>query len=89
MAIHHLSHGGVDSAGHVATFPKPVGSMAAVLPRLPADVTIIRAMRGSAGSAAKKKNRLYTVRRKKVMDAPHWLKENNPYYADVVFGSPG
>ena len=58
--------------------------MAAVHPRLPADVTIIRVRRGADGGAAKKQNRLYTVRRKKAMDAPRWLKEHNPYRADVV-----
>ena len=40
--------------------------------------------RGSDGIAAKKKSRVYTVRREQVMDAPRGLKEHNPYYADVV-----
>ena len=78
VAIHLLSHGGVASTGHVATFPKPVESMAAVLPRVPSDVAIIRVRRGAAASADKKQIRLYTVRRRKVMDALHWLKEHNP-----------
>ena len=33
VTIHHLSHGGVASWGHVATLPKPVEPMADVLPR--------------------------------------------------------
>ena len=84
VTIHRLAHGVVSSAGHVATFPKPADPMAAVLPRLPSDVPIIRVRRGAAASDAKKQNRLYTVRRKKAMDAPQWLKDNNPYNADVV-----
>ena len=48
VTIHHLAHGGVASTGHVATFPKPVESMAAALPRLPYEVTIVRARRGAA-----------------------------------------
>ena len=58
--------------------------MAAVLPRLPSDVTVTRLRRGAAASSAKNQNRLYTVRRKKVMDAIHWFKDHNPYYAEVV-----
>ena len=58
--------------------------MAAVFPRFPSDVTIIRARRGATASSAKKQNRIYTVRREKAMDAAHWPKEHNPYYADVV-----
>ena len=84
VTIRRLSHGGVASAGRVSTFSKPVDPMAAVPPKLPADVTIIRAWRGAAASSAKNQNRLYAVRRKKVMDAIRWLKERNPYYADVV-----
>ena len=89
VAIHHLAHGGVATTGHASTLPKPVGSMAAALPRSPADVTIIRGRRGAAGSASKKQNRLYAVRRKKVMDAPLLPKEHNPYCADVVLDPPG
>ena len=84
--IHRLSHGGVARAGDVSKLPKPVVPIAAVLPRLPSDLTVIRARRGAADSAAKKKNRLYTARWKKVMDAPRWLMGRTPYYADVVLG---
>ena len=35
VTIHHLAHGGVASAGHVATSPKPVEAMAAVPPKTP------------------------------------------------------
>ena len=86
VTIQHLSHGGVASTGYVATFPKPVEPMAAVLPRLPSDVAIIRVRRGAAASADKKQNRLYTARRGKGADAIRWRKERNPYYADVVLG---
>ena len=65
VTIHHLAHGGVASTGHVTTFPKPVEPMAAVLPRLPSEVTIVRAGRGAASGDAKKQSRLYTVRREK------------------------
>ena len=79
--IHQLAHGGVASTGQVS---EAGGPMAAVLPRLPADGTVIRVRRGAAASSSKKQNRLYAVRRKKVMCAPHWLNERDPYYADVV-----
>ena len=74
VAIHRLAHGGVASAGRVATFPKPVGPMAEVLPRLPSDVTIARARRGATSGDAKKQSRMYTARRKKAMGALYWLK---------------
>ena len=85
VTIHHLAHGGVASAGRVATFPKPVGPMEAGLPRLPSDVTIARVRRGAASGDAKKRDRIYTVRRKRGTDAIRWLNGGNPYYADVVF----
>ena len=49
--------------------------MAAVLPRLPSEVTIIRVRRGSAIGDAKNQSRLYAVRRKKAMGALYWAKE--------------
>ena len=79
VAIHRLAHGGVSSTGRVATFPKPVGPMAAVLPRLPSELTIVRVRRGASSGDAKKQSHLYTARRQKVMDALYWLKEKNPY----------
>ena len=57
--------------------------MDAVLPRLPSDVTIIRARRGAVGRSGKTQNRLYTVRWGNEMDALHRLKARNPYYSDV------
>ena len=79
VPIHHLSHGGVASSGHVATFPKPVGPMAAVLPRPPSEVTIARARSGAPSGGAKKQNRLYAARPSRVLEALYWLKEHNPY----------
>ena len=84
VTIHHLAHGGVESACHVATFPKPAEPMAAVRPRLPCDVTIARVRRGATARAAAKKNGLYTVRASKAIDAFRWLKTHNPYYSDVT-----
>ena len=84
VTIHRLAHGGVASAGHVATFPMPVEPMADVLPRLPSGVTIARVRRGATARADAKQNRLYTVRASKVIDALRWLKTHNPYYADVA-----
>ena len=53
--IHRLSHDAVACAGHVATFPKPVGPMAEVFPRLPPDATIVRLRRGAKDASDKKK----------------------------------
>ena len=47
VTIHHLEHGGVASAGRVATFPKPAEPIADVLPRLPSEVTLARVRRGA------------------------------------------
>ena len=84
VTIHHMAHGGVEGAGHVATSPKPVEPMAAVRPRLPSDVTIARVRRGATARAAATKNGIYTVRAAKVIDALRWLKTHNPYYSEVT-----
>ena len=83
-AIHRLAHGGVASAGHVATFPNPAEPMAAVLPSLPSGVTFVRVRRGATARADARQNRLYTVRASKGIDALRWLKTHNAYYADVT-----
>ena len=77
--MHRLAHGGVASTGHVATCPKPADPMAAVLPILPPEVTIVRVRRGATEGLARTQNRLYAVRQKKVLDSMQWLKGHSPY----------
>ena len=84
VTIHRLAHGGVASAGHVATSPNPVDPIGDVLPRLPSDVAIVRVRRGATAKASVMRKRLYAVRASKVIDALRWLKAHNPYYSDVT-----
>ena len=65
VTTHRLAHGGVASTGHVATFPKPIESIAELPPELPPDETIVRVRRGATEGLDRKKNMLYTARRKR------------------------
>ena len=79
MKIHLLARGGVASTGRGAIFPKPIELIEAALPRLPPEVTIVRVRRGASEGLARSHNRIYAVRRQKVLDALRWLKDHNPY----------
>lgn len=63
MHVHLLKHGGIASRGHCIAFPQAVQEPATILPRLPAEVNIIRVRKqgkddthkdlGSEGNALK------------------------------------
>ena len=78
--VHLLKHGGIASKGHCIAFPQAVQEPATILPRLPAEVDIIRVRRQGKDDTHKD----FRVRRYRVERALHWLKDNNPAYGDVV-----
>jgi len=78
--VHMLKHGGIASRGHCIAFPQAVQEPATILPRLPAEVDIIRVRRQGKDDTHKD----FRVRRHRVEGALRWLKDNNPAYADIV-----
>ena len=78
--VHILKHGGIASKGHCIAFPQAVQEPATILPRLPAEVDIIRVRRQGRDDTHKD----FRVRRYRVQQALCWLKDNNPAYSDIV-----
>ena len=78
--VHLLKHGGIASKGHCIAFPQAVQEPATILPRLPAEVDIIRVKRQGKDDTHKD----FRVRRHRVEEALRWLKDNNPAYGDVA-----
>ena len=77
--VHMLRHGGIASKGHCIAFPQAVQEPATILPRLPAEVDIIRVRRQGKDDTHKD----FRVRRHQVEEALCWLKDNNPAYSVV------
>ena len=78
--VHLLKHGGIASKGHCIAFPQAVQEAATILPRLPAEVNIIRVRRQGKDDTHKD----FRVRKHCVERALRWLKDNNPAYGDVA-----
>lgn len=80
MHVHLLKHGGIASRGHCIAFPQAVQKPATNLPRLPAEVNIIRVRKQGKDDTHKD----FRVRRQRIERALHWLKDNNTAYRDIV-----
>ena len=80
VRVHMLKHGGIASRGHCIAFPQAVQEPATILPRLPAEVDVIRVRRQGKDDTHKD----FRVRRHHVERALRWLKEYNPAYSDIV-----
>ena len=78
--VHMLKHGGIASKGHCIEFPQAVQEPATILPRIPAEVDIIRVRRQGRDDTHKD----FRVTRHRVERALRWLSDNNPAYADIV-----
>ena len=79
--VHSLKHGGIASKGHCIAFPQAVQEPATILPRLPAEVDIIRMRRQERDDTHKD----FRVRRYRVQEALCWLKDNKPAYGDICY----
>ncbi|KAK2571364.1 hypothetical protein P5673_003951 [Acropora cervicornis] len=81
--LHMMRHGGIASKGHCIAFPQAVQEPATILPRLTAEVDIIRVRRQGKGVTHKD----FRVRRHQVEETLCRLKDNNPVYSDIVTDS--
>ena len=79
MHIHMLKHGGIAAKGHHITFPQEVNEPAKILPKLRAELAVIKVRRKNADDICQD----FKVRRHVVQNALHWLKPNNKAYKDI------
>jgi hypothetical protein len=68
--------------GNVITFPQDIAPLCPTLPRLPKSLDVLLVRKPHARSPNGYKD--FRVRKAKVLAFLRYLKENNPYYADVV-----
>ena len=68
--------------GNVITFPQDIAPLCPTLPRLPKSLDVLLVRKPHARSPNDYKD--FRVRKVKVLAFLRYLKENNPYYADVV-----
>ena len=81
----HLQHGQVGCKGHVCSCPLDVAEMCTVLPRLPNNVKLVKIVKThklDAGTVTGVTT--FVTRRKVVLSALTWLRNNNPEHADTV-----
>ena len=78
-----ISKGGqYKSRGNVITFPQDLSLLCTTLPRLPQDLDVILIRKPDAKDPVAYKD--FRVRKQKVLDFLYYLREHNPYYADIV-----
>ena len=81
MYISRLRTGGqFGYRNHVVAFPQDVNTFTRELPRRVTDAGILIVRKPGLQNT----HRDYVVRRDAVMNALIWLKQNNPYYTDIV-----
>ena len=78
-----VSKGGqYKTRGNVITFPQDITHLCTTLPRLPEHLDVLLVRKPDARTANGYKD--FRVRKHKVLAFLRYLKEHNPYYADVV-----
>ena len=79
VPLKHLKSGSFGLKGHACCFPQDIGPVCDVLPRLPANVSIvkyIKTYKQHIGDVMTTKS--FKVRRKYVLEALYWLKSHHP-----------
>jgi Helitron helicase-like domain at N-terminus len=87
IPLHHIKNGTFGLSGHVCAFEQDINGICTVLPRLPADTTVIRIvqeLKTEVGDATSMKSKTFHVRRRNVLDALHFLKLHNKEYQDIT-----
>ena len=83
VPLHHIKKGVLGFKGHVCCFPQQLESVCKTLPRLPEEVSTVKLIKTYTNSSGITANRVFTVRKTKVLAALRWLKTHNPEYADI------
>jgi hypothetical protein len=83
IPLQHLSKGQLGAHGHVCCFGQDIGELCMKLPRMPKDVEVVRIVRKFVLEGGEIGVKTFSVRKKVVLAALQWLKENNIIYKDI------
>jgi len=75
-----LKHGGIAANGHCVAFPQKIDKPAKILPNLPSEINIIKVRKQGQNDTFKD----FNVSRYKIQNTLIWLKNNNPFYSDII-----
>ena len=82
MSLIHLKNGTLGSRGHCVSVEQKIRALFLVLPRKPGDLDFLKVMRSGSSSDHEVYERVFTVRRTKVLAALYWLVEHNVLYKE-------
>lgn len=80
VPLHHLMFGQLGAKGHIVSFPQNVAEVCKVLPRLPAQVSLIRVVKHFKLPDGEITSKTFSIRKQNVLDALKWLKQFNHLY---------
>ena len=80
VPIHHIKNGNLGIKGHVCSFMQNIEDLASSLPKLPHQVKAIRMIRTHENSDGLPVTTMYTVNRRRVMNALLWLVKHHSDY---------
>lgn len=80
----HLKKGQLASQGHVCCFPQDIPSFSKVLPRLPQDCNLLKVIKRYKDVNGDIQSKAFSIRKKNVLLALHWLKEFNNVFEDIL-----
>jgi hypothetical protein len=84
MSLIHLNNGTLGSKGHYVAVEQKIGKHFLVLPRHPYDVDSLYIIRCGRFSDQEVYEKVFKVRRKKVLAALYWLVEHNVLYHQTI-----
>jgi hypothetical protein len=82
VPLRYMKGGAHGSKGHVCSFPKELQEFVTELPRR--KVEAIKVIRRFVDTDKEVNETTFTIRRKVVMRALYWLKQNNKHYKDII-----
>ena len=80
MNLVHLKNGTLGSTGHVVALEQDLSEIAMVLPRLPDTINVIKILRKGVTKDQDTYQKMFKVRRSKVINALKWLVKYNVLY---------
>jgi hypothetical protein len=82
MSLIHLKNGTLGSRGHCVSVEQKISELFLVLPRKPGDLDFLNVILSGRSSDQKVYERVFKVRRQKVLAALYWLVEHNVLYEE-------
>jgi hypothetical protein len=82
MSLIHLKNGTLGSRGHCVIVEHNISELFLVLPRKPGDLDILNVIRSVRSSDQEVYERVFKVRRQKVLAALYWLVEHSVLYKE-------